>query len=171
MMQAGMAGSQTAIGDAVGVGVKVLKDNKKIKDKVIVLLTDGENNSGSITTEQALNLAKSENIKIYTIGVGAEEMLVSSLFGMKKVNPSIGLDEKTLEKIADKTNGKYFRASDFKALSKIYSEIDKLEAIDDDGRMIRPIKELFYIPMIIALFLSLFLATIIIVEGVKKWVN
>ena len=122
----------TAIGMGLGSGVNRLKESKA-KSKVIILLTDGVNNSGNIDPRTATELAKELGIKVYTIGIGTNGM---ADFPWSK-NPRTGqlnfrkqqveIDEKLLEEIAAETNGKYFRATDNTSLKEIYDEIDKLE--------------------------------------------
>jgi Ca-activated chloride channel family protein len=131
-LKIGVAGDMTAIGNAIGISVKRLKDIKS-KSKVIILLTDGRNNAGSITPNQAAMIAKTYGIKIYTIGVGTmgkAPFLVDSFFGQRYVYQDVELDEDTLKAIAEKTNGKYFRATSADALKKIYDQIDKLETTE-----------------------------------------
>lgn len=151
----GLAGGRTAIGDAMGIVLKYLK-KQEVKEKVLILLTDGASNSGAITPEQALDIAKKENVKIYTIGVGAEEMQVRGVFGgVNTVNPSKDLDEDTLIMIAEATGGRYFRAKNTEELREIYAEIDELEPTEGDEVFFRPKKELFYIPFAISLLLAM----------------
>lgn len=143
----GLAGRSTAIGDAIGLAVKRLRKRSE-KDRVLILLTDGANTSGVVGPIQAAQLAAHEGLKIYTIGVGADEMMVQDmLFGMRKVNPSSDLDEKTLKKVASLTGGEYFRARDTRALEKIYGELDKLEPVKSDARQFRPRTALYYWPL------------------------
>jgi Ca-activated chloride channel family protein len=97
-------------------------------------------------------------LKIYTIGIGADEMLVRSFFGMRKVNPSTDLDEETLRKIAEVSGGKYFRARDTQELEKIYQLLDELEPITKETQHFRPTSSLFMWP----LGLALALATIVV---------
>ncbi len=154
---AGMAGNSTSIGDALGTALKNLKDEQNKDNKVIILLTDGENNDGSLSMAQAINLAEKENIKIYTIGVGAEAGFFSSLFSMQNNE----LDEKGLKELAQKTRGNYFRATDLTSLADIYQKIDTLEPQDNEGAVVQNTKELYYLPLAAALILSailLFLA-------------
>ena len=128
-VEIGMAGDSTAIGSALAVCVKRLKDLQS-KSKVIILLTDGRSNTGTITPATAADIAKSFNIKIYTIGVGTEgeaPFLVDSLFGKQYVYQKVDLDEDTLKDIANRTGGKYFRATDTEALEHIYQQIDAME--------------------------------------------
>ncbi len=128
-LKIGMAGDSTAIGSAIGVAVKRLKD-LKAKSKVIILLTDGRNNSGNIPPLQAAEIAKSYGIKIYTIGIGTlgkAPFLVDTFMGKQLIYQDVDLDEDTLKTIAATTDGKYFRATDRETLKDIYTQIDKLE--------------------------------------------
>jgi len=152
----GLAGKDTAIGDAIGLAVKRLrKDN--IEQRILVLLTDGANTSGEVDPLKAAELAATEKLKIYTIGIGADSMEVrnSFLFGKQTINPSKDLDEKTLQTIADSTGGQYFRARDTKGLSDIYKQLDKLEPQQTDSVYFRPTKTLYHWPLSLALLLSL----------------
>ena len=157
----GIAGGKTAIGDAIGLTVKRLRERQN-EEKVVILLTDGANNVGEIPPIKAAELASVDGIKIYTIGVGAEEMRVPSLFGTlagRTTNPSADLDEETLSKIAEATQGRYFRAKDTNTLAQIYELIDKLEPIEQEPETYRPFQVLYYWPLGISLclFLSLLL--------------
>jgi Ca-activated chloride channel family protein len=142
----------TAIGMGIANAVSRLKESKA-KSKVIILLTDGDQTDGSLSLPKAIDLAEKEGVKIYTIGVG----LYDSLFGgfMKLSRSSI--DEKSLKEIADKTKGSYFRAKDMYSLKKVYKKIDELEPQSSQGNIIQEKDELFYIPLAIALILSVFL--------------
>ena len=149
----GIAGGKTAIGDAIGLAVKRLRLRPQ-EDKVIILLTDGANNVGEVEPNKAAELAAHDGIKIYTIGVGAEEMRVRGLFGRGRVtNPSADLDEDTLQSVADATNGRYFRAKDTTMLAEIYALIDELEPIDQDPETYRPIQALYFWPLSAAIVL------------------
>ena len=157
----GIAGGKTAIGDAIGLTVKRLRERQN-EEKIVILLTDGANNVGEIPPIKAAELASVDGIKIYTIGVGAEEMRVPSLFGSltgRTTNPSADLDEETLLKIAEATQGRYFRAKDTNTLAQIYELIDKLEPIEQEPETYRPFQVLYYWPLGISLclFLSLLL--------------
>ena len=157
--QLGFAGEQTAIGDAIGLGIKRLKDRPE-SQRVLILLTDGHNTAGEVLPRQAADLAKQAGVKIYTIGVGAEEMTVNrGIFGgfSQRVNPSKDLDENTLNYIAETTGGLYFRARNPEELAQIYAELDKLEPIEQEAETFRPIEALFYWPLGMSLALSLFL--------------
>ena len=142
----GIAGEKTAIGDALGLAVKRLLQRPGER-KVLILLTDGANTSGAIEPLKAAELAKEGKLSIYTIGVGADRMVVKSFFGNRVVNPSADLDEETLQKIADITGGRYFRAREKNDLEKIYTLLDKLEPVLSEDQALRPIRELFYWPL------------------------
>ena len=148
----GIAGGKTAIGDAIGLAVKRLRQRPQ-EDKVIILLTDGANNVGEVEPEKAAELAAFDKIKIYTIGVGAEEMRLPGLFGRRTTNPSADLDEDTLTSVAATTGGRYFRAKDTQGLQEIYALIDELEPIDQDPETYRPTQALYYWPLAAALLL------------------
>jgi Ca-activated chloride channel homolog len=152
----GLAGDNTAIGDAIGLAIKRLK-NQPDNSRVLVLLTDGANTAGEVAPLKAAELAAANHLKIYTIGVGADEMVVRSFFGSRKVNPSTDLDENTLVKIAESTGGRYFRARNSEELNNIYMLLDKLEPIEKDKQFFRPRSELYYWPLAIALCLTGFI--------------
>lgn len=151
---AGMAGSSTAIGDALGLALKTLRKGENLDKKVIILLSDGENNDGSLNIAEAVNLAKKEGIKTYTIGVGTEGSLVQSMFGFNIKMGSNGFNDKELKQIAEATQGSYFKASDTEGLQKIYQTIDKLEPTENQDIYIQEVQELYYFPLIFALFLA-----------------
>jgi Ca-activated chloride channel family protein len=155
--QLGFAGKKTSIGDAIGLAVKHLKE-RPAKSRVLVLLTDGSNTAGNVEPLQAAKLAAQTEVRIHTIGVGADEMTVRTFFGTRKVNPSADLDEKTLQEIAKLTGGQYFRARNPEALEKIYQLIDQLEPVPQEDETFRPTKALFYWPLAAALLASLGLA-------------
>ena len=125
----GMAGDSTAIGSAIGIAVKRLKDLES-ESKVIILLTDGQNNAGSLPPLQAAQTAKAFGIKIHTIAVGTHgkaPFLVNSIFGQRYVYQQVDIDEDTLKKISDLTGGQYFRATNLESLKAIYKQIDEME--------------------------------------------
>jgi len=150
----GLAGKETAIGDAIGLAVKRLRDHP-VNSRVLILMTDGANTAGEVDPLKAAELAADAKLKIYTIGIGADELLVSSLFGTRRVNPSQDLDEKTLRAIAESSGGRYFRARDMQELEKIYQLLDELEPVDDDARYFRPVHALYPWPLAAALLLAL----------------
>jgi len=153
----GLAGDNTAIGDAIGLAVKRLK-NEQTNSRVLVLMTDGANTAGEISPLKAAELAAANHLKIYTIGIGADEMIVRSFFGNRKVNPSVDLDEKSLIKIAESTGGQYYRARNTDELNNIYMRLDELEPVEKDKQYFRPRSELYYWPLSLALGLAAVIA-------------
>lgn len=151
--------SATAIGDAIGLAVKHLRE-RPAQSRVLVLLTDGVNNAGAISPVQAGQLAATEGIKIYTIGMGADALVQRSFQGARAINPSAELDEENLTLIAESTGGRYFRARNVGDLVNIYAELDTLEAIEQDEQTFRPINVLFYWPLGAAMLLSMLLALV-----------
>ena len=152
----GIAGGKTAIGDAIGLAVKRLRQRPH-SDRVLILLTDGANNVGEVAPVKAAELASGEGIRIYTIGVGADELRMPSIFGAfgsRIVNPSADLDEQTLTRIAEITDGRYFRARSTVGLAEIYAIIDALEPVEQDPETHRPIAALYYWPMGLAWLLA-----------------
>ena len=121
---------------------------------MVILLTDGANTAGEVEPLKAAELAQQSNVKIYTIGLGADAMEVASFFGSRQVNPSRDLDEVTLQKMADITGGHYFRARDSKELEKIYDMIDQLEPTEKDPEIFRPQVNIYYWPLAFALIIS-----------------
>lgn len=162
----GLVGEKTAIGDAIGLAVKRF-ERKEESNRVLILLTDGQNTAGNISPKQAKQLAVEHGIKVYTIGVGADSMLVRSLFGSRRVNPSQDLDEDMLTDIADATGGMYFRARDTAELEQIYVTLDTLEPIVQESRQMRPLQALFYYPLSLALLLTLLLAILPLLSAIK----
>jgi Ca-activated chloride channel homolog len=153
----GLVGEQTAIGDAIGLAIKRFNAKEK-SNKVLILLTDGQNTAGNITPEQANELAINNGVTIYTIGVGADSMMMQSFFGSRQINPSQELDEDMLTKIATSTGGQYFRARDVASLQNIYATLDELEPIARESRQMRPLQALYYYPLGLALCLTVLLS-------------
>ena len=149
----GLAGKRTAIGDAIGLAVKRLREQPQ-ENRVLVLLTDGDNTAGEVAPLKAAELAQREHVRIYTIGMGAESMTVQTLFGQRRV-ANTELDERTLKAIADTSGGRYFRARDISELQQIYHELDKIEPVSKDQQTFRPIDELYYWPLGSAIIISL----------------
>ena len=151
----GLPGKETAIGDAVGLSIKRLRE-RPLDRRVLILLTDGVNDAGELDPRKAIDLAVSEQVKIYTIGIGADSMRVDGFFGSQVVNPSADIDEKMLTTMADKTGGRFFRARNTAELAQIYGEIDRLEPSADAQQQFRPVDEIFYWPLSAAALLALF---------------
>ncbi|MBD1390250.1 VWA domain-containing protein [Neiella sp. HB171785] len=152
----GLVGRQTAIGDAIGVSIKQIL-NQQSEHRVLVLLTDGDNTSGSLAPEEAVKLAQKHNVTIYTVGVGAEVMTRRSLLGTRNINPSADLNEEALQSIAQATGGQYFRATDGQSLEQIYQTIDALEPTASDETFYRPVIDVFFYPLAAAMALALLL--------------
>lgn len=150
----GLPGRETAIGDAVGLAVKRLRERPQ-NQRVMILLTDGVNDAGELDPYKSIDLAVAEHVKIYTIGIGAEAMRVDGFFGSRVVNPSAELDERLLTSMAEKTGGRYFRARDTAALAQIYKDIDQLEPAVDAQQQYRPVDEIFYWPLSFTLLIGL----------------
>lgn len=158
----GLAGNETAIGDAIALAVKQFKKTELSRDnndKVLILLTDGINNAGELTPEKAAEIAIHANLKIYTIAIGAKEMTIQTFFGPRKLNPSESIDEKSLQQIAEKTGGKYFRAYDTQELAHIYQLIEQLEPIEKSKQYYRPTDEIYFWPLLFSLICSTILMT------------
>lgn len=156
----GLAGKSTAIGDSIGLAVKKARETEQ-GNRVLIVLTDGQNTAGAIEPLKAAELARAEDLKIYTIGVGADELVVNSFFGgQRRINPSSDLDEASLKRIAAITEGEYFRARDTQELEQIYSMLDELEPLAEEEQFYRPTDELYFWPLLAALaglFLTLWL--------------
>jgi Ca-activated chloride channel homolog len=144
----GLAGKETAIGDAIGLAIRTL-DDAGVEEgrRVLILLTDGANTAGAVDPLKAAELAAQRGMIIYTIGIGADVMTVRSLFGERQVNPSADLDETTLSAIAEMTGGRYFRARDTAELAGIYALLDELEPAESEEDGFRPVSEYFYWPL------------------------
>lgn len=144
-IEIGMAGEATAIGDAIALAVKRLKDLPS-KSKIIILLTDGRSNAGRIPPEQAAQIAKSLGIKIYTIGIGTAGPVpfpVQTIFGTRLVPQQMDIDEETLKKIASLTGAQFFNANDTEGLKKIYETIDQLEKSEAKSKQFEEVRELY----------------------------
>ena len=160
-LKSGMIEDGTAIGDGLATAINRLKDSEAIS-KVIILLTDGMNNSGSVDPYTAAEMAKLFGIRVYTIGVGSygtAPFPVQTVFGVQYQQMKVEIDEKLLLTIANSSGGKYFRANSNQKLSEIYDEIDKLERSKIEVTEFRHLHEEFYplVALAIALLLLEFL--------------
>ncbi|MBR5456653.1 MAG: VWA domain-containing protein [Bacteroidaceae bacterium] len=140
----------TAIGMGIANAVSRLKESKA-KSKVIILLTDGSNNSGEISPEAAAEIAKEFGVRIYTIGVGTNNETAPFPYGGEIINVPVEIDEATLMNIAKITNGRYFRATSKESLGEVYSEIDKLERTILHAKQFNAYNEEYHIFALIAL--------------------
>jgi Ca-activated chloride channel homolog len=163
-LKIGAAGQSTAIGDAIGISLKRLKDVNS-KSNIIILLTDGKSNAGEISPEIAAEIAQEQKVKIYTIGVGtkgeAPFLVKSALTGDKYVYKKVDIDIEILELIAKKTRGEFFKAEDTKSLDRIYNMIDRLEKTEVEVTKWIEYREyylFFLIPGLILLCLYIFLS-------------
>lgn len=163
----GLAGERTALGDAIALSIRYFND-RETTERVVLMITDGMINSGEINAEQALHLARNHDVKIHTIGIGAEEMTVQGLFGERRINPSSDLDESFLATIAGSTGGEYFRAKSESDMESIYAAIDSLEPIAADEQFFRPHTSLAHWPL--ALGLAIFIIYFIqLIFGQQIW--
>jgi len=155
----GLAGQETAIGDALGLAVKRLRgadaQAEQSRERVVILLTDGVNTAGLLDPLKAAELAADAGIRVYTVAFGGDGSL--SLFGFQMPMPGAGdeIDEATLRKIADATGGEFFRARDTAQLAGIYAEIDRLEPVERPGQALRPKIERYVWPLGAAFALGL----------------
>jgi Ca-activated chloride channel family protein len=146
----GLAGRETAMGDAIGLAVKRLRETEAVQ-RVLVLLTDGVNTAGALDPLEASALAIAENVRIYTVGIGGD-MQRRGMLGMMFAQPE-EIDEATLEAVAARTGGRYFRARNTAELAGIYTEIERLEPSMQAGERLRPRRELYPWPLAGALLL------------------
>ncbi|AGI25176.1 von Willebrand factor type A domain-containing protein [Pseudomonas sp. ATCC 13867] len=151
----GIAGKDTALGDAIGLAVKRLRQ-RPAQSRVLVLITDGANTAGEIEPLTAARLAAEEQVKVYTIGIGADPQQggVAGLFGL---NPGLDLDEPTLKAIAETTGGEYFRARNGEELQRISDSLDTLEPVEQNPTQARPALALYSWPLLLALLISVIL--------------
>jgi len=164
----GLAGEKTAIGDAITLAVKLIHEQKEdAGEQVLILLTDGANTAGEIEPLKAADLARQGGLRIYTIGIGAEQLEVNSLVGgRRRINPSADLDETTLTQIAELTGGRYFRAVDTAGLQDIYRLVDQLEPVEEPEAGFRPVKTLFHLPLATAFALVAFMCGLGLLQNV-----
>ena len=160
----GLAGEQTAIGDAIGLAVKRLRE-RPMEERVLVLLTDGTDTASEVDPLSAARFAAAEGITIHAVGVGADEDVASRWLGTQRARSRSAIDETTLRTIAGMTGGRYFRARDTAELEEIYRLIDDLEPIAGGGEVFRPTRELFHWP----LGVSVTLFTLVALSGVLRF--
>ena len=166
----GMLEDGTAIGSGLGTSVDRLR-NSPTKSKVIVLLTDGENNGGLIDPQTAKEIARTFGIKVYTIGVGTDGYApqpVNTPLGVIMQNGKVSIDEKLLKQIAGETGGKYFRAKNNAGLTGIYEQIDSLEKSKVELTVFTRYTEKFF-PLLIAALFLLILETVLRLTVFRKF--
>ncbi len=154
-----MAGYLTSLGEAIGLSIKRFSDEGS-RQKLLILLSDGRDTVGTVSPIAAATLAAKQQMRIYTIGLGAEVPLDDPLASAQD-SPAADLDEKTLGEIARITQGQYFRARDPESLAAIYQEIDSLEPMEKSQRFYQPRHELYAYPLAIAVWLGLWLAYLV----------
>ena len=161
--------NSTAIGDGLGTAVNRLRDLKS-KSKIVILMTDGVNNSGKLEPLLAAEAAASLKVKVYTVGIGMRgqaPMPGRDMFGRKVYQMvPVDVDEDTLQKIADKTGGKYYRADNAEKFQAIYAEIDKLEKTEASINKYTEYKELF--PWVLSAGLAVLLAEILLSQTLLR---
>ena len=158
----------TAIGSGLATAVNRLRDVKS-KSKIVILMTDGQNNAGKVPPMTAAEAAKSLKVKVYTIGVGTrgQAPMPVNVFGQKRYQMvPVDIDEDTLTKIADLTGGKYYRADNAQTFRQIYDEIDRLEKTESEVKKYSQHRELF--PWFVAVGLSLLLAEVLLSHTVLR---
>lgn len=165
----GLAGEKTAIGDAITLAVKRIHESEgEGGEQVLVLLTDGANTAGEVEPLKAAELARQVGLRIYTIGIGADQLEVASVIGgRRRINPSADLDEETLTQIAELTGGSYFRATDTATLQDIYDLVDELEPVEEPEAGFRPVKSLYYWPLGGAFALAGVMALVGLLAGLR----
>ena len=151
----GLAGQETAIGDAIALAVKRLGDTAdnagNSGERVVILLTDGVNTAGTIEPDRAAQLAESEQVRVHTIGFGGSGE--RSFMGMSMQGPP-QIDEATLKRVAVRTGGRYFRARDTQELAGIYAELDRIEPTALPGEAVQPRIERYPLPLALALMFA-----------------
>jgi Ca-activated chloride channel family protein len=152
----GAAGPRTALGDALGIALKRLEEDSN-PSKVIILLTDGQNNAGELSPEAAAAIAASRGVRIYAIGMGtrgkAPYVVEDPFFGKQVVYRQVDIDDEALQRIAEKTGGLSFRGTDTEGLGEIYRTISTLEQLPRKDPQRRPGKDLYPWVLGVALFL------------------
>lgn len=155
-LKIGAAGDSTAIGDAIGISLKRLQDIES-KSNVIILLTDGESNAGTLKPDEAAGMAQKRGVKIYTIGVGGDGrapfLVDHPLFGQQYIYQKVSMDEETLRQIAEKTGAAYFKAENTEALRKVYKTIDQMEKTETPVEQYTDYRELYFPLVVLALLL------------------
>jgi Ca-activated chloride channel family protein len=164
----GLAGRETAIGDAIGLAVKRLRDQPE-GNRVLILLSDGENTAGALDPIAAAELAREAGVRVYTIGIGGGELGLRGAFGMRLLRQGGDFDPTTLKRIAEVTGGVFFSVSGREELEAVYQELDRLEPTQRDERSFRPRRALFIWPAAGALAASVALAlALVLVPGPRE---
>lgn len=149
----GLAGDSTAIGDAIGVAIKRV-EKKKRTNRVLILMTDGQNTDGTIDPLKAADLARQIGMKIYTVGIGGESRHPHRLSDYFRRRSRDEIDESMLRRIANTTGGRFFRADNTEELDHIYHELDQLEPLDHDAQRFRPRSEYYHWVLVAVLIMG-----------------
>ena len=149
--------SATAIGDAIGLSIKNLRQQPE-NNRILILLTDGINNAGELTPLQAAQLARTEGIKMHIVGIASDQFGQRSMFGNRPGGLVSEIDDEAMQEAASMTGGLYFRARTLEDMIEIYDELDQMEPIEQDEQTYRPVTQLFHWPLGAALLLSFLLA-------------
>ncbi len=168
-LKTGMVEDGTAIGMALATSLNRLRESEA-KSKVVVLLTDGQNNRGEIDPVTAAQAAQALNIKVYTVAVGTQGTApypVETVFGKRYQQVPVTIDEPMMKQIAELTGGKYFRATDEKKLAKIYEEIDRLERTEVNVEEYRRVAEVFH-PWLWGALICMSLEFLLAMLGLRK---
>lgn len=150
----GLAGRRTAIGDAIGLAVKSMREQSS-EHKVLILVTDGSNTAGFDDPVLSAMVARQQGLTIYTIGVGSDRETLSRTYGNLSIPPGTVLNETALRQIAAVSGGQYFRATDAQSLERIYAALDLLEPVEHEYQSYQPRAELFAWPLALGLMLML----------------
>ncbi len=142
----GLAGRHTAIGDAIGLAMKSMRQQES-RHKVLILVTDGSNTAGFENPIIAAQAAARQGMTIYTIGIGTDAKTLGQIYGTANIPAGVALNERVLASIAKVTNGRYFRATNLASLEQIYLELDKLEAVEYEYQSHQPRQELYLLPL------------------------
>ncbi|MGM0633709.1 MAG: vWA domain-containing protein [Pseudomonadota bacterium] len=159
--------SATAIGDGIGLAVKHLREQPE-NNRVMILLTDGVNNSGELTPDQAGQLAETEGVRVHIVGLASDQFARQSAFIRSQGNSANSeIDDAAMTRVAQMTGGRYFRARTLEDLVEIYDELDQIEPIEQDDQTFRPVKVLFHWPLGIAMLLSFLMALVATPVGTR----
>jgi Ca-activated chloride channel family protein len=150
----GLAGRHTAIGDAIGLALKTMRKQRS-RHKVLILVTDGSNTAGFENPIVAAQAAAQQGLTIYSIGIGSDAKNLEQIYGLRNIPSGIVLNERVLRRIAQVSDGRYFRATNLAALEQIYLELDKLEPLEYEYQSQRPRQELYLLPLASGLLLML----------------
>jgi Ca-activated chloride channel family protein len=153
----GLPGRSTAIGDAIALAVRYFRqandgaedESSATSDRVLVLLTDGQNNAGAFSVDDALALAEADEVVIYTIGFGSRTAELRA-----RNTPELRIDEEALREVAERTGGQYFRAERTGELAEIYDRLNELEPVDREQDVVRPWQERYRWPLGLGLLLA-----------------